>query len=580
VRIRTRLKSFFPRLLRPEMVLFAIGISVSVLICGLIAVVIWATFLKGLPGVDAHFSLVNYAEVLFDPITWGAGLNTLSLGVWTVLVNLFFAVPMAWLIHRTNTPFKNFFLTLMFLHILLPGFLKVMGWIMLASPEIGLVNQLLRTFIPVETGPLSIYNVFSMGFLQGLILTPTMFFMISGPLLAVDPSFEECAEVVGATRLRSLRFVTFPLVKPAIVSAIIYNFMTAVSMYEVAALLGGAHNIHVFSTLMFYSFSRDIGLPQYGIAGVYGVILLIPTLIALKVYQSMLQSGYRYATVTGKGYKQKLIDLGRWKWAGAGFIGVYFLLDIFLPFLAVAWSSLIPRLRLPTRAALATVTADGYRSAAVLISEGGVFVNTLELVASVGIAVMLISLAISWIVVRSDLPGRYAIDTISMLPHAVPTVAFAFAVTFVGLLLVRRIPFYGSLASIILAHTMAYTAFGTRSINASLVQIHRDLEEAVQVCGGSRVVALRKVLVPLLIPTLFFTTIWVTLLSYREVTMALFLQTPKNIILATTIWSRWLSGDSITAAALGVIMTISMGVVISIALRLFPSIFISRMGTR
>ena len=568
---------FLREFLSPEMPIFLVGILVSVFISGLVGFVVYATFLKGLPGVDAHFSLANYSEVLLDPIALVAGLNTLYLGIGTVLVNLFFAVPMAWLIHRTNIPFKSFFLTLMFLHILLPGFLKTMGWIMLLSPEIGLINQILRTLIPVETGPLSIYNVPSMALLQGLVLTPTMFFMISGPFLAVDPSFEESAEAAGATSFQSLRSITFPLVKPAIVAAVIYNFITAISMYEIAALLGAANNIQVFSTLMFYALSRDIGLPQYGIAGVYGVILLIPTLISLRFYQRMLMANYRYATVTGKGYRPKLVDMGRWKLVGLSFIVFYFALDIFFPFLAVLWTSLVPRIQLPTIAALAHITADGYRSAFVLLLEGGVLANSMRLVISVGAAVIFLSLIISWIVVRSNMPGKYIIDTVSMLPHAVPRIAFAFAITFFGLLLARVVPLYGSLASIIIAHTVVYIAFGTRSVNAALIQLHRDLEEAVQTCGGSTIAALRTVVLPLLFPTLFYTTVWVGLLSYREVTMALFLQSPKNIILATTIWSRWLTGDSITAAALGVVMTVSMGIVISVFVRVFPNIFVKRM---
>jgi iron(III) transport system permease protein len=566
--------------LNPETPLFVSGILVSAFICSLIALVLWTTFLEGLPGVDARFSLANYSEVLLDPLTLRAGLNTLFLGVGTVLVNLFFALPMAWLIHRTNTPFKNFFLTLMFLHILLPGFLKVMGWIMLLSPQIGLTNQILRTFIPVESGPLSIYNLPSMAFLQGLVLTPTMFFMVSGPLLAVDPSFEESAEVAGSSRFQCLRRITFPIVKPAILGAVIYNFMTAISMYEVAALLGVPDNIHVFSTLMFFAFNRDVGYPQYGIAAVYGVILLLPTLVALRVYQKALRASQRYETVTGKGYRPKLVDVGRWKWAAVGFIGFFFVLDIFLPFLAVLWTSLVPRIQLPTIAALATLTTKGYHSASSLLLERGVLINTIQLIISVGFSVLASSLAISWIVVRSALPGRYLIDTISMLPHTVPRVAFAFSVAYFGLLLARRMPLYGSLTSIIIAHTVAYIAFGTRSVNAALIQIHRDLEEAVQTCGGSRMAALWGVILPLLLPTIFYMTVWVALLSYREVTMALFLQSPRNLVLATTIWSRWLTGDSQTAAALGVIMTLSMGVIVAISVRVFPNIFLARMGTQ
>ncbi len=577
MRLEKRANSLRTQLLSPEAPLFGIGLVVSALIVGLVALILWSTFLVGLPGMpDSHLALDNYSEILLYPITPRAGLNTLIIGIGTVLVSFVFAVPTAWLLHRTNTPFKGIFLTLMFLHILIPGFLKTMGWIILLSPKIGVINVALRTFIPVESGPISIYNLPSIAILQGLILTPVMFFMISSAFLAVDPAFEEAAEVSGATRFRSLRRITLPLVAPAIVAAVIYVFMIGVSMYEIAALLGAPTNIHVFSTLMFTALRPEAGLPQYGQAGVYGVILLVPTLVALYYYQKMLRLSHRYATVTGKGYKPKLVDLARWKWAGAGFIWFFFLIDTFLPFLSMLWVSFIPRIRLPSMDALATASLDGYQQAFGAVMRSGVLTNTVMLILSVGIGVTIISIIISWIVLRTRMPGRFVVDTIAMLPHAVPRVAFAFAVALVGLLMVRQIPLYGSIGAIIIAHTLAWVAFGTRTINGSLIQIHNDLEDAVQTSGGSRLVAIRRVFVPLLAPAIAYVMVWTTLLSYREVTMAWFLQSPRSMVLSTRIWNLWLGGDTNVAAALGVIMILIMGIIVTMLLRAFPRVFLGR----
>ncbi len=577
MRLGRRANSLRTQLLSPEAPLFGIGLIVSAVIVGLVAVILWSTFIVGLPGTaDSHLSLDNYSKVLLYPLTPEAGLNTLIIGIGTVLVSIFFAVPMAWFIHRTNTPYKGIFLTLMFLHILIPSFLKSMGWMILLSPQIGIINEVLRIFIPVESGPLSIYNLPSIAILQGLTLAPVMFFMISGAFLAVDPAFEEAAEVSGATRFRSLRRITLPLVAPAIVAAVIYVFMIGVSMFEVVALLGAPTRIQVFSTLMFNALRPVIGLPRYGVAGVYGVILLVPTLVALYYYQRMLRLSHRYATVTGKGYKPKLVDLGRWKWAGAGFIWFYFLIDTFMPFLSMLWVSFLPRIQVPSMAALSAVTLEGYRSALVTLVKGGTLANTVVLALSVGIGVTLISIIISWIVLRTRMPGRFAIDTISMLPHAVPRIASAFAIALVSLLLIRQVPLYGSLVTIILAHTMAWVAFGTRTVNGALIQIHNDLEDAVQTSGGSRLVAIRRVFIPLLAPALAYVMVWTTLLSYREVTMALFLQSPRNLVLSTTIWALWQNGDSIIAAALGVIMITAMGIIITLLLRTFPKVFLGR----
>jgi iron(III) transport system permease protein len=564
------------RLLRPESPLFVIALVVAALITILAALIIWSTFQQGIPGFKAEFTLENYREVLFASFTGQAAINTILLGLGTVLVSCFFAIPIGWLIHRTNVPLKRFFLTLMFLHVLLPGFLRTMGWIMMASPKIGILNQILREVIPVESGPLSIYNIPSMCLIQGLSLAPTLFFMVAGAFVAIDPAFEESAQISGANLFNRLRRIALPLVMPAVVAGSIYIFMTGVSMFEVPALLGMPSNIWVFSTVMFDAAHPEVGLPNYGIAGVYGVLLLIPSAVALIFYQRMLKRTHRYATVTGKGYKPNLTILGKAKWIGFGFIMFYFSLDLFMPFLTVIWTSMLPIIQMPSMAAFETITSSGYSNALNMLTESRVLLNTVELIFFVAIGTVASSLIFSWIVLRTRFPGRYALDTITMVPHAIPGIAFAFSVAYVGIILTPTVPLYNSLAAIILADTMRRIPFGTRTIHGSLIQIHRELEEAALISGGSRLVAIRRIIIPLIMPALFYSFVWSALHAYREVTIALFLKAPGNIVISVAIWQRWQSADSGTAAALGVIMVMGMGVILYLLVRFFPQL----VGTR
>jgi len=558
-------------LLNPEMPLFGLGIIAAATICILVAIVLWASFMKGLPSFGAPWSLVNYLDVFSASMLPQAALNTGIVGFGTVFVSLSLAVPMAWLIQCTNMPGKRIFLTFMFLGILLPGFLVIIGWIMLASPDIGIINAALRVFIPVERGPLSIYNIPSIALLQGMALSANAFFMVSGAFLAIDPSHEESAEVSGANRLQNLRRIALPLIMPAVVASAIYNFMTAVSMFEVAALLGMPKGIWVFSTLIYDYVHGEETLPNYGISAVMGVLIMVPTLFSLFFYQRMLKKSHRFATVTGKGYRRKTVDLGRWKWVGFGFLVFVFLIKLVLPFFAVLWTSLLPRVQMPSLEALQSIGLAGYQEALSLLIRSNLVSNTLQLMLSVALLSVFISLIFSWIVLRTRLPGKYAIDTISMLPHAVPELTFAFSVLFLSILLARAVPaFYGSLTSIILAVTIVRIPYTTRTITASLVKIHPELEEAVEISGGSRVTSIIKVILPLITPSLFYCFIWSALHSYREVTIPLFLNSPRNMVLSTAIWNNWTSGEKSTAAAMGIIMVFSMGVILSILIRAFP----------
>jgi len=331
---------------------------------------------------------------------------------------------------------------------------------------------------------------------------------------------------------------------------------------------------------MFEAIRPTIGLPELGIAGVYGVMLLVPTLIALYYYQKMMKLSHRYRTITGKGYRPKLTDLGHWSWAGLAFIILYYTVDMVLPLLAVVWTSLVPFIQLPSIEALGTINLKGYAEGVKTLVAQGAIGNTLQLMFFVGLLSVIIGLIMSWISLRTRMPGRYAIDTIAMVPQVVPGIAFAFAIAFLGLLFAKVVPLYGSVASIIIADTVRRIPFATRTINSSLVQIHPELEEAVQAAGASKVVALRKVIMPLITPALLYTFVWSLLHAYREVTTALFLISPRNMVLSTIIWNLWWgAGHTQTASAISVMMVGIMGIFILLTLRAFPQIR-SGMGHR
>ena len=547
-------------------VLWGVAVSIAALIVGLLLVVVWSTFIVGQPRLSAALTLVNYVEVFRTSLTYPGIVNSLLIATGTVLLNLLVAVPAAYLVHRTDLPWRGLFTTLMLVGVIIPGFLKAIGWILLLSPQIGLINQVLRAFIPVETGPLSIYNLGGVIFVQGLMLTPVMFFTVAGATHAMNPDLEEAAAVSGAGPLAVLRRITVPLMQPAILAAVIYNFMTAIALFEIPALIGNPGRVVTLPTLMYSSVHTDVGLPRYGMAGVYGLLLLVPTLFALYLYQKMLHQGDRYAVVTGKGYRPRVVGLGHWKGPALAFLFTYFTLSLFLPFVVLVWTSFLPYIQVPSPAALASLNLNAYTAVLAAIDQR-VLGNTIFLALAVGLLVTALSLAVSWIVVRTRYPGRRTLDTIAMLPHASPSIGIAFAVAFVALAFANVVPLYGSVGAIVVAHVVAYVSFGTRTANSALVQVHRELEEAAHTSGASAVVALRRVILPLVAPAVFYTLVWVTLLSLREVTMALFLQRSQNTVLSTQIWNYWTSSKPSEAAALGTMLVVVVTVLFAILMR-------------
>ena len=541
----------------------------------LVLFVLYMTFVPGLP-TEPGFTLEHWTGIVSSHMVTKVIPNTLIVGFVTILVVTFFALPLAWLLNRTSLPFRDTFITLMAVVVIVPGFIKAMGWVMLLNERIGVVNKGLEALLGLETVPLTVMNnPYGMAWVMGLMLTPTMFFLISGPMRALDPSLEEAASVSGLNGWRTLLRVSFPLVWPGTLAGIIYVFMTAISIFEVPAMLGAASGkVPVLATELFYTV-RPGGIemidPAYGAAGVYGMLIALPSIVALYFYLRLLTQARRHEVITGKGYRPRDLDLGRFKWLGLGFVVLYLMLAVALPMLLLLWASFLPLLQMPSMEALSKLNLAHYDD--LLVALGGVRVirNTVVLMVSVSLLVVFFSFMVSWVVVR--VRGRFykTVDMIAMLPHAIPGLAFAFALMMLGIYAAKWIPWLpvsGTLGIIVVANVINRLSYGTRATNAALVQIQSDLEESAQLCGLRNNLIIRRIVVPLVRPSLIFTGLWTALFTFREVTIALFLSESHNRVLSVNIWYLWLDGDFGIAAAGSVVMVIIMGTLMWFSLRM------------
>jgi len=533
----------------------------------LLAFVLYMTFVPSLP-TEPGFTLRHWSNVASSRLLTKVIPNTAIIGFGTVFVGAFFALPMAWLLNRTTLPLRATFTTMIGITPVIPGFILAMGWIMLLDERIGLLNNVAATFLGLSSIPLGVKDSpWGIAWVLGLILTPPIFFLVAGPLCRIDPSLEEAASVVGMRQLTTLRRVTLPLVWPGILGGLIYVFMTAVSIFEIPALLGAASGkVPVLASEIFYSVRPGGPLTAtfaYGAAGVYGTLLAAPSLVALYFYLRVLERTERYQVITGKGYRPRETDLGGWRWIGVGFVVLYLALAVGLPLLVLVWASLMPVLQMPSREALLKLSITNYDN--LLEGLGGIRViwNTVVLVLSVSLFVSFFSFMVSWVVVRTRAQSRKLIDMLVMVPHAIPSLAFAFALAMLGILASRWLPWLplsGTIGIIALAHVINRMPYGTRVMNSALAQVHRELEECAQVCGTKTPTIMRRIILPLIKPSTIYLAVWTAMLSFQEVTMALFLSGPHNHVLSVSIWVLWEGGSLGTAAAGAVAMVATTGV--------------------
>lgn len=509
----------------------------------------------GFPGEGGPLTLANFAAVYSAPATYQILLNTLLFASGTVVIALVFAVPLVWLLNRTDIPFKNTIYVLMTVGILVPVFLRTIAWILLLSPRIGLVNQWAAQLFGLDHPLVSLYNIPGMAFIQGVSFVPSAFFMLAAAYHTMDPSLEEAAYTSGVSKFQTFVRINVPITWPAIAGVMVYLFMSAIAVFEVPAIIGYPARILVLSASIFTSTNPPTGLPNYGIAGAYGAVMLAAGLTLAYFYVRLVQHGKKYTVITGRGYRPREIALGKWKWAALAFALLYLSMEVFIPFMVLLWASLLPHLQLPSAAALSQVSLANYETIFDFV-DALPFVNTAILMITVPTATMLLSVLVSWIVVRTQVSFRGALDTLAFLPHAIPSILLGVGLGYLGLAYRNYFPVYGTIIIIAIAHTISWIAYGTRTTNGVMIQLHRELEEAGKVAGASAPRVLGRIVLPLVAAGIFNSWIWISMLSYREVTMALALGTRKNLVISTIVWQFWGNGWVPQVAALGVLLVL------------------------
>src|SRR4029077_13481975 len=253
---------------------------------------------------------------------------------------------------------------------------------------------------------------------------------------------------------------------------------------------------------------------QIGLASAYAVMLLAITTIGV-YFQSRLSSrGSKYATMTGKGYRPRQIDLGPWRWFTAGIFIVYFLLIVVLPFSVLLWSSFQKFYAVPSWQALQNLTLDPYRFILTYPNLTRSVVNSLLLAFGSATIIMLVTSVICWIVVKTKLPGRWILDNIASLPMVFPGLVLGLSSMIFYLNV--DIGIYGTIWIMFIAYVTRFMPYGLRYNTTSMMQIHKELEESAAMCGASWTTSFRRIVLPLLKPGLLAGWIYVLIVSIRE----------------------------------------------------------------
>ena len=538
------------------LLVFAAALVVYLVLTPL-CMLIWNSLKATPPGVPGPLTLDNFTNAYFDPTLYPLIANSFIYATASTLFAFAIAFPMAWLVERTNAPLRDLAYTIAIVATIIPGMIASIAWLMLLHPRIGLINLALIKSFSLSEPPLNIFTMTGMVLIGGLRHVPIMFLLLAGALRSMDPSLEESAATCGSGISATLRKITLPLMLPASAAAMIYSFINSVEAFEVPAILGIPAKIYVFSTKIYLVMHQSP--PDYGLSAALGMTVLMVAVVGTLFYQRVLTRGERYVTVTGKGYRPRPIDLGRWRYLGTAFLFAFLLLDVILPMLALIWASLLPFYQVPSMRAFRSLTLASYVNA---LKYPGVLdsaKNSLLLSVVGGCITMFLAAVISWIVIRSRAPGRRLLDFLAFTPIAVPGIVMGLALMF--LYLHVPLPIYGTIWILLIAFVTKYMPWATRNTNAALLQIHKELEEASEVSGASWWQTFRRVLVPLLVAAFASGFLYIFSHIMREISTAILLYSPKSNLLSIIIWELWQAGTIAEVGAVSVMLVLILGAV-------------------
>ena len=498
-------------------------------------------------GLDNFIAIGDYTKILG---------NTLFVAFAATLMALVFGFATAWILNRTDVPFKRTLEQAMAVPYYVTPLLGAFAWSLLGSPESGLINQ--AWFGLGFTDPLiDITSPFGIAWVMALFEGAVAFVMIGAVMKSMDPSLEEASQVIGGSRLHTIFRITLPLVLPGVLGAAIYVFAEMMGSFSAALVLGTPARFYVITTAIYQLVSQYP--PRIPLAAAMGVSLFGVMFLMLFFYRRMIARG-SFVTVGGKAFRPRVIRMGRLRWVMFGVCASYVLLAVVLPMATLAFASVQKlTVALPKWSDL---TLEHYREAMDMNAVQQALGNSLMLGLATATIGGLVAFLLAWTIQRSKLPFRGALEYLVMFPQSVPRLVFAFGMMWAWLVI--PLPIYGTIWILLIAYLTVFMPLGVRTITGVMVQLDKSLDECGRVCGASWAMRMRTITMPLLKPGLYATWMLIFVASVRELGASILLMGPHSKVITPSIVESWFATSSELTAAMALIQTAVIGAAIAL----------------
>ncbi|HTR86119.1 MAG TPA: iron ABC transporter permease [Reyranella sp.] len=505
-----------------------------------------------------QFGIANYIAMFDEDIN--VLVNTVVIALMATAMAIVIGFSLAWILTRTNVRGRELLERLMELPYYMTPLVGALAWSVIAGPKSGFVNQLWHAW-GGKGDIVDVYSYFGIAWIMALFEGTVAFVMISASMKSMDPALEESARVMGASKLRTMLTVTLPLVMPGVLGATLFVFAEMLGSFAAALVIGIPARIYVITTAIWDSTLSYP--PDYGRASAMGLSLFVVMFGMLSFYRWRINKG-SYATITGKAFRPRPMDMGRLAWLLVGVCLLYIAVAVVLPLGALIFTSL--QKFATVILSQSAFTLDNYRTALGLGPIRLALRNSLMLgfgVATVGVILMAL---LVWIIYRSRIRGAGAIEYLVMFPQAVPRLVFGLALLWAWLNI--PIPIYGTLWLLALAYLTVMLPLGVRTLAGVVLQIDKSLEECARVCGAGWLYQMTTVTLPLLRPGILAAWLLIFMACVRELGTSVFLMGPNAKVIAPSIVAAFASSGTELTAAMALIQTGTVVLALVILFRL------------
>lgn len=496
---------------------------------------------------ESGFTVQHYLGLVQSNTLVSSAVNSMVFASLSTAISLIFGGVLAWLVERTDVPFKPLAFLTSVISMGTPYILYVTGWLFL----LGKAGPINRTWFELTGSTNSLFEVNSLAgmiLVEGFLWSPLVFLLLSATFRAANAEMEEAARMSGASVTDTILRISFQLARPAIVALALFVFIRNLEAFEVPALVGIPGNVSVLTTEIYRGMKHMP--PDIGFVSAYAIVMVAVIAILLHYYGKLSDRAERFASITGKGFRPRPFRLGGLRWLGGSIILFNFFIVLVLPLGAIFWMSVMPFVQPIRPSAFAAFTWQNYQRVLTDDFYWGLAVNTLIVAGAVATLVVALTFLTGWVVARRK-RGSWLIDQLVTIPLVFPGLVLGIAM--LQLALRSPIPIYGTLWIIILGFMIRYVPYGMRYSFSGVLQVHTELEQAAAVSGANTRELLIKVVAPLVAPALASGWIFVFLIATKEMSMPLLLSGAKSQTIPVAMFELWTSGQSGEVAALGLI---------------------------